>query len=247
MDSRRQWLCGGAALALSMLAGRRAIGAATAVEPRTVSDFDQIVWRGGGEMTIEQTGRERLSVEAEPAVLAKIVTEVRQGRLMIGFAPGNLVTREPIRVRIELKSLSALETQGSGELRIGPLVTSALALRLGGSQTVRLAMLDARTLDVRLEGSGAVWLDGGRVERQHVVIAGSADYNAAGLASRTARVSIEGSGSARLAVSDQFDVAVAGSGNVSYSGTPQVTQSVSGSGAVRRGSGSSPGEPTKAP
>jgi hypothetical protein len=87
-------------------------------------------------------------------------------------------------------------------VRIGPLATPSLALRLAVSQTVRLARLGARALGVRLERSGEVSLDGGRVEQQlavsdrfDAVIAGRGDVSSSGTP-RT-KQPVSGSGTAR--------------------------------------------------
>lgn len=228
--SRRGCLLGFAAGLLM----RRPAGAATAVQTRNVSGFERIDWNGAGELTIEQGAREHCSVEAEPAVLAKLFTEVRGNVLAIGFTPGQLVTREPIRIRIELRALSALTGQGAGSVRIGALRTPALALHLGGSQALSLARLEAGSFDLRLDGAGSVEVEAGRVEQQRIAIAGSAQVDADRLISRTARIVIEGSGSAQVAVAERLDVELSGSGNVVYRGEPRVTQSISGSGRVRR-------------
>jgi len=71
------------------------------------------VWAGTGEMSIEQTNREHLTVEAEAAVLRKIVPEVRGHRLWSDFAPGNVATQS-IRFRLAVKSLNPFEARGSG-------------------------------------------------------------------------------------------------------------------------------------
>jgi Putative auto-transporter adhesin, head GIN domain len=222
------------AAAGALLGSRRAGAAATAVQARSVSGFDRIEWTGAGELSIEQGAREHCHVEAEPAVLARLFTEVRRGVLVIGFTPGQLVTREPIRIRVELKALAALALEGAGSVRIGLLRTPALALRCSGSHDVRLAQLDAREFEVRLEGSGGVAVEAGRVEQQRVAISGSARYDADRLASRAARVVIEGSGNAEIAVAERLEVELSGSGNVVYRGEPRVVQSVNGSGRVRR-------------
>jgi len=230
--SRRRWLGGAAAVV-----GLGAVGplrAQTRTEARAVTPFLALHWQAAGELHVEQTGRERLSVEAEPAVLARLVTEVRDGRLAIRFAPGRIDTQRPIRVRVELASLDALDTDGAGSLRIGPLATAALSLRLGGSDTLHLARLVARTLDVRLDGSGDLSIDGGQVERQQVRITGAADYRAPQLACREARVSIEGTGDVRLAASERLDARIDGAGELLYRGAPAVVQAVGGSGSVRR-------------
>jgi hypothetical protein len=220
--SRRRWLAGAAAaMGLGAAAPLRA---GTRIEVRAVPPFHALHWQAAGELRIEQTGREHLSVEAEPTVLARLVTEVRDGRLAIRFAPG----------RVELKALEALDADGAGALRIGPLATTALSLRLGGSDTLRLTRLVARTLDVQLDGSGDVAIDGGQVDRQQVRITGAADYRAPQLASREARVSIEGTGEVRLAASGRLDARIDGAGELLYRGTPAVVQAVGGSGSVRR-------------
>jgi len=234
MGSRRQLLTRLAVSMIAVGAWRDVFSAATAVESRTVSGFDEVSWDAAGELLIEQTNREHLSVEAEPAVLSKIVTEVRQHRLWIGFGPGWFETRQPIRFRLDVKSLVVLETRGSGEVRIGPLTTTGLSLRLAGSENLHLARLRARTLVVRLEGSGAMAIGGGEVESQRIVLAGSGDYAALPLASREADVSIDGSGNAQVAASERLAARIAGSGDVDYRGDARVSTTVTGSGSVRR-------------
>lgn len=198
-----------------------------------MSGFDSVSWEANGDLSIEQTGREHLSVEAEAAVLAKIVTEVHDRRLRIRFGPGSVQTRLPIRFRLEVKSLSSLETRGSGSVRIGPLSVPALSLQLSGSDELRLVQVDARTLDARLDGSGEITISGGRVDTQHIVISGSARYDAVPLASRRADVAIEGSGEVRLAVSERLDARISGSGDVLYRGRPKVTRMVTGAGEIQ--------------
>jgi len=234
MGSRRQLLTRLAVSVIAVGAWRAAFSAATAVESRAVSGFDEVSWDAVGELLIEQTNREHLTVEAEPAILSKIVTEVRQRRLWIGFAPGQIETRQPIRFRLEVKSLVVLETHGAGEIRIGPLTATGLSLLLAGSENLHLARLSARTFLVRLDGSGAVAIGGGEVESQRIVLAGSGNYAALPLASRQADVSIDGSGNVQVAASERLAARIAGSGNVDYRGDARVSTSVTGSGSVRR-------------
>lgn len=235
--SRRAWLADALAACAALGANPAGAAAPTLTEQRPLRGVRSVSWQAAGELSIEQTGREHLSIEAEAAVLARIVTEVHDGRLMIAFAPGRIETNAPIRFRLELKTLTSLEAHGSGSLRIGPLSTTELKLRLGGSDDLRLARLLARSLDARLDGSGDVSILAGQVERQRVVIGGSASFDAPGLASREAEVAIEGSGVVRLAVADRLDASITGSGDVLYVGQPHLTQTVTGSGEVRRMSG----------
>jgi hypothetical protein len=238
MDSltRRLMLAGLVAAAVNLQA-RRSHAAGTTTEQRPVANFDGIDWRALGELHVAQTGHERLLVEAEPAVLAKTITEVRRGRLFIAFAPGRIDTRLPIRFKLEVKSLRTLLADGAGEIRIGALATPELAVRLAGSDTLHLARLDARLLDASLDGSGDLGIESGSVATQHVRLGGSGRYIAPALASRQAEATLEGSGDIELAASESLVARISGSGDVIYRGRPQVQQAIDGAGSVRPAGG----------
>ncbi|TMH32771.1 MAG: hypothetical protein E6H58_09595, partial [Betaproteobacteria bacterium] len=105
--SRRLWLTGALAGIVDLGVARASHAATLASEERLVAGFDSVIFDAAGELSIEQSSREHLRVEAEPAVLAKIITEVRERRLHIRFGPGSVQTQQPIRFRLELKTLAA--------------------------------------------------------------------------------------------------------------------------------------------
>jgi putative autotransporter adhesin-like protein len=219
--------------AIGLMACSVALAAATATEVRELAAFDEVVWDAVGELVVEPSQRERLSIEAEPAVLRKIVAEVSERRLRIGFGPGSIQTRHPIRFRLETRQLAALETRGSGSVRIAALSTPKLSLALDGSGDIQLAQLNARSLEVRMAGAWNVAIAGGQVDSQRVAIDGSGTYAALRLASRHAEVSIGGSGEVRVAASERLQAGIAGSGEVLYRGHPQIVRSITGAGSVR--------------
>ena len=199
--------------AIALAVGGFALAAPAATEVRELAAFDEVVWDAAGELFVEQSVRQRLSIEAEPAVLSKIVAEVSGRRLRIGFAPGSIQTRHPIRFRLETRELVALEQRGSGAVRIAALSTPKLRLTLAGSGDIQLAELSARSLEVRLDGAGNVAVDGGRV--------------------RDARVSIGGSGQVRVPASERLNASIAGSGQLLYRGHPRIVQSITGAGFIQ--------------
>ncbi len=234
MDSRRRALTSFALLALAGSGMQVSRAAATASETRELGGFDELVWQAVGELRIEQTGRERLHIEAEPDILAKIFSEVHGRRLTIGFRPGQVTTRQPIRMRLELSGLDRLEARSSGDIRLGALKTAALVLRLSGSDNLLGEHLEARTLDVRMDGSGSVSLQSGHVASQHVVLAGSGSYDATGMSCGEADIALQGSGRIAVFARDLLAASISGSGEVAYLGEPRVRASVTGAGAVRR-------------
>jgi hypothetical protein len=229
--SRRHCL---AAALLPVLPRRVLATAAAGRHEVPVAGFDAIDWHAVGDLEIVQSGRERLVITAEQPVFERIVAGVRGRTLHIRFEAGPVNTRQPLRFRIEVRSLSSLSVDGAGDAQAGPLAVQALQLRLRGSVATRLASLHASALEARVEGSGPLHIGGGAVGRQRVVISGAADVTAPTLASREAEVSIEGSGEVRIAVSERLSARIDGSGDIAYHGSPQVRSEVAGAGRVHR-------------
>jgi Putative auto-transporter adhesin, head GIN domain len=182
-------------------------------ESRDVSGFDEVELDGVGNLSIQQTGSESLSVEAEEDVLPKLRTEVKGNRLIIAPEPNTTIsTTRPINYELTVKDLSALDVSGSGNVDAEDISTDDLTINVGGTGDVKIS---------------------GKVESQDVEVSGSGDYQAGDLESQDAKVDVGGSGSALVNVSNELDASASGSGSVEYIGDPTVNQDVSGSGEVR--------------
>jgi hypothetical protein len=105
------------------------------------------------------------------------------------------------------------------------------SIELAGSGEIDAKGINTDRLKVLLGGSGNISA-AGMAERQEVTIAGSGNYRGENLKTKASTVSIAGSGDAGVDASDKLDVTVAGSGSVKYSGDPKVTQNIMGSGSV---------------
>ncbi len=105
-------------------------------ESRDVSGFDEVELIGIGNLSIQQTGSESLTVEAEEDVLPEIRTEVADNRLIIGPEPGTtLNTTGPINYTLTVKDLNALKLSGAGSIDAQDISTDNLAVTMrGGSR-----------------------------------------------------------------------------------------------------------------
>ena len=183
-------------------------------ESRDVSGFDEVELRGAGNLTIEQTGSESLTVEAEEGVLPKLRTEVVNDRLVIGPEPGtDIRTTAPINYKLSVEALDALDVSGSGDVEAEGINTDRLAVTIGG----------ARNLEI-----------GGEADEQEIDISGSGVYRAENLESNEARIGVSGAGSAIVNASERLDANVSGAGSVEYVGDPTVEQDASGAGRVSK-------------
>ena len=100
-------------------------------------------------------------------------------------------------------------------------------------------VLEARPLEPLGGEPGQVPAGGveaaGRADTVGISIAGSGDVKLGGLASRSADVSIAGSGNVRASASESANVSIMGSGDVDISGGAKCKVSKAGSGDVRCG------------
>ena len=183
-----------------------------ATESRAVSGFTKVELSGSGELTIQKTGTESLSISAEDNLLPLLTSEVSNDRLVLGTKPNTeILPRQPITYSVTVKDLTGVAASGSGNIRVPDLTTTALSISISGSGTTTV---------------------NGMVNAQDLEISGSGRYEAAQLTSKTVKAEISGSGTASVLATDVLDVEISGSGTVTYAGNPQVEQEISGSGKL---------------
>lgn len=185
-----------------------------ATESREVSGFTGVELTSIGDLYIEQTGTESLTVEADADVLPKLTSTVSGGVLELGVAPGTrIATNRRITYRLTVATLNSITVSGAGDATASDLRADRLAVEIKGAGEMTLA---------------------GTVDSQAVTISGTGDYNGEDLQSATAEVAIDAAGNAVLRVSDRLDATVSGVGSVEYIGDPRVTKDISGVGSVEQ-------------
>jgi hypothetical protein len=205
----------------------------TEIETRPVSGFDRITLRGYGDILLEQGESEAITIETTKEMLERIVTEVKDGELVINFKNwfDLWFHHKPIQYRIALINLKGLAVSGSSKVRAEHLKGDHLKLSVSGSGEVVIPDLNVEGLEANTSGS-AKWDLAGKVVHQEVHISGSGRYDAEGLDSQQAVVRVSGAGHLALKVQQMLEISISGSGEVSYLGDPQVNQSISGAGRV---------------
>lgn len=229
---RSRGLCKAIVFGLAVGFAAPASAAGTAREVRPVAGVERVVLRAAGDLRIRQGEREHLEIEAEPRLLPKIGSAVRDGVLYLEFLVPQVQTRHPLRFDLTVKRLDALASATSADVHIGPLRTGALRLDLGGSGNVAIESLHAARLETRLTGASDVDIAGGEVDEQVLHSTGSGNYAAGGLKSVTARVRLAGSTDATVHASAHLDVRIEGSGDLHYYGDPRVDQVIEGAGEL---------------
>ena len=206
------------------------------VQAREVSGFSSVELRGIGTLYIEVGDEESLIIQAEESVVASIITEVSDGRLVIRFDPWTAFTQwasaGQVTMWLKARSLSSVAIAGSGIVQSPELAADVLQLSISGAGTV-YSGVRARELKVTASGQAEVTLVG-MCEQQDVRLTGSGAYHARKLRSRDAKLAINGAGRADVTVEDSLDVQIGGAATVTYAGNPQVNQRIGGFGKVER-------------
>ena len=183
-------------------------------ESRDVSGFTGVALTSIGDLHIEQTGTESLTIEADADVLPQLTSNVSSGILELGVAPGTTIaTSRRIIYRLTVATLDSIAVSGAGDATASDLRADRLTVEVSGAGEIILA---------------------GTVNSQAVTISGTGDYNGEDLQSATAKVTIDAAGNAVLQVSDRLDATVSGVGSLEYIGDPQVTKDISGVGSVKQ-------------
>lgn len=184
------------------------------LEARAVPGFSIVELSGSGDVHIEQTGSQTLSIEAQPNLLPYLTTDVTGDTLRLGTRQGvNIHRTEPITYRVTVKDLAGLLITGSGAVYATRVATSSLT--------------------IAISGSGHITIDG-TADHQDIAMSGSGNYDAENLASRDATARLSGSGSATVTVTATLQATLSGSGDLSYVGNPHVAGDSTGSGQLRQ-------------
>jgi hypothetical protein len=199
-------------------------------EVRDVHDFQEVALEGVGTLMIEQGKTESLTIEAEPKVLKRIETEVRNGKLTIR-PDRSFSTRESITYHLTVKQLIGIELAGAGRVESAQLSSDQLRIDGKGAGGVVIDNLTANTLDLTAAGNVQTEL-AGTVDSQTVTVSDAAKYAAADLESRLASVTASGASQVSVNVSESLDAHVSGAARVEYSGDPAVTEDVSAAGSL---------------
>jgi len=213
-------------------------------ETRSVQGFTEVALHGYGQLVVEQGSPERVVIEADETLLARIASEVRGRRLVLGFRmpwyewmtwwfSWLFLLDKTVRYTVTTPKVEGLFLMGSGAVRGTGLRGDACRLSISGSGRVRVEGVDLGAIEAKISGSGRIECEG-KAQRLEARITGSGSIEARKLDAAAASVHISGSGDTAVRASDSLDVRITGSGGVRYAGSPRVTTRISGSGRVRQ-------------
>jgi predicted small secreted protein len=177
-------------------------------EQRKIGDFTAIQAEGAMKLVIQaRPGPTELSLTADENILPVIVTETRDGQLVLTLQ-ARIRTTTPIVARIATPRLEKVALSGAHDAEI----------TVSGQPGLRIESQGASSITAR-----------GNVRRFDLSIAGAGSVDAHELQAAETRVEIDGVGSAKVFAREKLSVRAGGAANVTYYGDPkQVDRDVAG-------------------
>ena len=200
---------------LSLFALLLALGAANAdpqaSEPRSVPAFQAVELAGTLEVDVTVGKAQTVQVSGEADLLAKVTTVVKDGVLVVD-TERNMKRRHHLRVSVTVPELSSVALSGTGEMKIAGVANQSFAMSLPGTGELSVT---------------------GSTSSLRVVVDGTGQISAKDLAAKSAKVEVNGTGSATLRVTESLEANVTGTGSIDVHGKPaRVKKSVSGVGSI---------------
>jgi hypothetical protein len=181
-------------------------------QSRLLGDFDAVQSKGAEDIEIVIGLHGGVTVDMDDNLQQMIRTEVHGHTLVIDNKGSWSAEHDP-HLTITLPLLTALATEGSGNVVIKSFKGDDLALRVAGSGDI--------------DGSG-------QVDHLNVVLDGSGDVRLGNLRAGQVRVRLNGSGDVSVDAERTLEAIIDGSGDIRYRGKAEVTSKVFGSGSVEK-------------
>lgn len=233
-------------IALSMVAvscaqwggGVKGNGNFVAIE-RSLQDYDHVAVAGSFDVDLVAGHEGQITLEGESNLLEYVLTEVKNGKLLIKTENG--VNLRPsswtngIRITVPIESLDKVSLSGSGDIVSRTTIKSNnFSARISGSGEVSLTV-EAERVDASLSGSGDITL-AGRARDFVVSVSGSGEIQAFAFDADFVNATVSGSADIKVTVNESLEARVSGSGDIYYRGNPsKINTKTSGSGDISKG------------
>jgi len=192
-----------------------------------VDDLNKLVASGSSDVETSNLSSNKLTIGASGAT--NIVTKnIDADHLKLKLSGSSDLVTESVKADSVAVSIS-----GSGDLKSKTIESGTVEISLSGSADAHIDQIIAQELEAKITGAGTIKvIEGGTVERQEVVVTGSADYLAKSLESKTAKIKLSGASNATVFVTDHLKGYASGASDISYYGRPIVEVSTSGASDV---------------
>ncbi|WP_452599797.1 head GIN domain-containing protein [Pontimicrobium sp. MEBiC01747] len=202
---------------------------------RNTPDYDVVKCAGSMDFIFEKGTEGNLTLEGDSNLLDYIITEVKNGTLVIKTKKGYTLKtgwNKQIKITIPFQDIEKISLAGSGDVITKDTIDSKkFEVRLAGSGDITLDV-NATDVSAGVSGSGDITLKG-HTTNLSATVTGSGDFHGFYLQAKNTEAKVTGSGGAEVVSTKRLKARVTGSGDIDYKGNPETKDTkVTGSGDI---------------
>ncbi|MES2931990.1 MAG: head GIN domain-containing protein [Pseudomonadota bacterium] len=206
--------------------------ASAEIMSRAADGVSRILFTTPGELLVRYGAEEKLTVEAEPKVLAQMNISLKGDTLTLA-SKGSFKTDKPLKFTLTIKSFRSIKSDASGNAQIEGFSGTDMELEAAGSGDLGLKNIKPGKLKIALTGSGNVKATGSG-KSLLASIDGSGNIDTVKFLAQAVDARIVGSGDIRVHADQTLNASISGAGNIEFEGKAKVTQSITGAGSIER-------------
>jgi hypothetical protein len=182
------------------------------VQKREMPAFTAISTEGAFDVEVVVQKAQSFSIEGDDNILPLIRTDVLGDKLTIK-SNSNFSTSEPLRIRISVPELVAVNASGAGKFEVTGVKNEKFEIACNGAPALKVS---------------------GSTKMLDIDVSGAAKIDAQGLHAAAVTVSSKGVSKVDVDASDKLDVTISGTSVVTYKGDPTINKTINGPGKVEK-------------
>jgi len=185
--------------------------------------FSGIELQSAFEVVLRDNGSDTIEVEAESNLQTSIITEIKNGILIIKTQHGRCIdTHEKVTIACKLSNIQDIVLSSSGSINSELLRNNTLKYIIDGSGDIRISKSIAENTECKIDGSGNISIDSVTSRSIKYTISGSGDLKATNTTCESSTLKINGSGNiTSKIITNSLDAYIDGSGKITLSGMVQ--------------------------
>jgi hypothetical protein len=203
-----------------------------------VGNFTEVEVAGPFDVNIHTGANPGVSASGNQRLIDRLEVEVRGSKLVVRprsehrWFGGWHWTNGKGTISVTVPMIEAATLAGAGDLSIDNIKGDRFDGQIEGSGDLKLGSVEVGSLKVGIAGSGGATARQGKAQQAKYDIAGSGDVDVQTIQVEDLKVSIAGAGGVKAHATRTADVTIMGSGDVTVTGGAKCSEHKMGSGSV---------------
>ena len=188
-------------------------------QTREISDFKKIKVSTGMEVTLVQSDRELVTVEADENLLDVIRTELKRDELNI-FSEERIRKYKKLHITVEFKHLEELRTSSGAQVKSDGMIQVKSLKTSASSGSQQSLSINVRSFDAKASSGAHIRVQGKTDDADFDASSGS-HIKAGGVIAENCNAEVSSGAHVYIEVTNSFDGKASSGGHIYYNGNPK--------------------------